>query len=739
MTIPFKTRDLQEIFSKLQTMLQEVDHYELRDNLQQMRSTYSMMLQYMVKGVDDPNSGKIYMDLVRQCYTNGFRAMRLLHIQQHTSDKYVQTLKTVGNGASLQSIFNNIESSRVQLSQLKSSPNPHEHIQKHSLTEVSQAHQVNMQQMFNQVWTSDSWHSIDYETSQQLLHSQTLTSLEKSFFVSAVLMSLLETFDERKMMCLFDGYQSDDAETRMRSAVGIVLTLRLYDSCIDLFPKINSRLSLLYDDHRFVTMMYLILMQLQYSKLTDKISAKMQNDIIPTLLKSGKFHRTAYGIEEIDDYLTKNGENPEWHKGSRDDIAQEKIQEMAELQMEGADVQMSTFIHMKSSPFFQQPCNWFLPFTLDHPDIIPITSKFEKANGISHTFISLLQRAPFCNSDRYSFAFMMDRIGSQGQEMMNRNISGMSDEEMKEQLKEMHSNAPKDSEYSRYFIHDLYRFFIGYPYHLQFSNPFAQDTPSFSPLESGIMHPMLKDREQLLSLGEFFMRKELYTDALKLFYALHPQEIEDHDAIWQKIGFCQQKSGDYESALSSYTTAYSLNPGSRWTLKHLASVSYQQNRYSDAEVYYDLLLAEDPDNLSYIRRKADCEMKDHRYSEAIPLLYKLNYLDEKSTEVKEALAYSLLMTGKKDKSKNLYEELLSEHPESAKNNLNLANIFYLDGDMETAYSLYSTAYMTLKDKADQKKRFKRMFVDAAKQLKPLGIDIHKFQMMYDAVVIMSQP
>ncbi len=738
MNIPFKSRNLQEIFTKLEPMLSKSENYELHDTLSQIRTTYSMMLQYMVKGVDDPNAGQIYLDLVRQCYKTGFRALRMNHIQQQPSDKYVQAYKTAFNGPSFQTILSNLETSRSLLNALKSSPSDRESIQRHDLLEASQAHQSNMVSLFNQVWTSDNWHSQDYESSQELLRSQVLTSYEKSFFVSAVLLSLLETFDERKLMSLFDGYESADSETRMRSAVGIVLVLRMYDSCIDLFPKIVSRLSLLYDDKHFVEDIYMILMQLQYSKLTDKISDKMQNDIIPTLLNSGKFHKTDYGIEEIDDYLTQNGENPEWHKGSHDDVAQEKIHEMAELQMEGADVQMSTFIHMKSGPFFSQTCNWFLPFSLDHPDMIGIVDRLGQDSHITKTFMSLLDTAPFCNSDRYSFSFMIDRIGTAGRQMVDKNLSKqMSDNDLKEQIKELSNSAPKDSEHSRYFIHDLYRFFIVYPFRQQFPNPFAKDAVSFTPLSFHTMKPLLQDHAQLLSLGEFFMRKELYADAIQLFYALNPKEIEDHDSIWQKIGFCQQKSGDYEGALSSYTTAYSMNPESRWTLKHLASVSYHEQKYSDAEVYYDLLLNEDGDNLGYLRRKADCQIQDGRYSDAIPLLYKLNYLDEESSEVKEELAYCLLMTGKKDKSKELYEQLLSEHPEKAQYNLNLGNIYYLAGELETAYTLYSTAYNEMEGEEDWKKQFKRMFVAAAKRLKPLGIDVHKFQMMYDAVVIMN--
>ena len=233
------------------------------------------------------------------------------------------------------------------------------------------------------------------------------------------------------------------------------------------------------------------------------------------------------------------------------------------------------------------------------------------------------------------------------------------------------------------------------------------------------------------------MRKEQYSDALKMFDALHPEAIEEQDTIWQKIGFCQQKCGDIENAIHSYTTAYTLNPGSQWTLKHLAQLMYHQKNYSEAEIYYDLLIATDEENLNYLKRKVDCQLKDNRYSDALPLLYKLNYLDEESLEVKENLAYCLLMTGSREKSKSIYESILTEKPDSAQYNINLANIYYLDGDMEAAYSLYSSAYHVIDRSGDWQKRFKRMFVDAAKTLKILGIDIHKFQMMYDAVVIMN--
>ena len=740
MSIPFKTTDLQDIFSKLRTQIASTGSYELENELMSLRETYSTMLHYMVKGVDDPDAGNIYRNLVRKSHVIGQRAQRLQRLKEHPGEKYSLMQKSLSSSLSLQSLHSSLAKCCATLHDLQSNPNPRKSIQDHETLRLSEERQSQLLTLFNWVWTSDMWHSSDYEETKSMLTSETLGSYEKSLLVSALTLSLTEMFDDKKLMLLFDSYDREDANVRMRAVVGIVLILRLYDSYIDIFPSVKSRLSLLYDNERFVEDTYMVMMQLQYSKLTDQVSDKMRNDIIPTLIQSGKFKKTQYGLQEIDDYMTQNGENPEWHKGSKDDAAQQKIKEMAELQMEGADVYMSTFVHMKNGPFFHETGNWLMPFSVDHPSIMQVLRKLDPSSNIFGMFLLLLEHAPFCNNDKYSFAFMMDNIGKSGQEMIIQNLSGgMSASEMQEQMEDMKKGKVKDSDLSRQYIHDLYRFFVAYPFHHQFENPFDKTLPAFHPLPTKKLHPLLQHKERLQWLGEFFMRKEQYADATSLFLSLSPQEREDDAPIWQKIGFCQQKSGDMESALESYTTAYSLAPNSQWTLKHLARVSYQLNRYSESEVYYDLLLSDDENNLNYLKRKADCMTKDNRYADAIPLLYKIYYLDEDSPEVQEELGLCHLMTSNTEKSKEFYSRLSSSHPDNGKYMMNLANVFYIEKDLETAYHHYRIAYALIRKESYGARQFKRMFVDSAKQLKPLGIDVSKFQMMYDAVCLDTTP
>lgn len=55
-----------------------------------------------------------------------------------------------------------------------------------------------------------------------------------------------------------------------------------------------------------------------------------------------------YGFEEN---IDENDRNPDWEKAFEQSGLGDKIREMNELQLEGADVYMSTFAQLKSYPF----------------------------------------------------------------------------------------------------------------------------------------------------------------------------------------------------------------------------------------------------------------------------------------------------------------------------------------------------------------------------------------------------
>lgn len=712
--------NLIEQFQKLQPLVTATADYDLQMRLQQLRDTYGTMLRYMVQGMEDPNASRIYVDLVSQARMLHDRAERMVRLKTLTSDRYVITHKTLRPEVSFSDIVSKLLNHDDALRLLRDEPNDRESIQQHEVELHQRCREEMLLMLFGWVWTSDVWSKSEQETALSMLMEETVLNEDKCLLVSAITLALLEMFDERKLMLLFDAYLLPEVTMSQRALVGIVITLRLYDERITQIPELQSRFTFLCDDPNFVRDTFRVFMQLQFSRLTDTVSEKMRSDIIPSILQSTKFKQTKFGIEEIDDYMTQNGENPEWLKKNRkaDTRAQEKIQEMGELLMEGADVYMSTFSQMKNNVFFQQTAHWFYPFSTDLPAVADVLGSL--GGETSSVFGGMLQYAPFCDSDKFSFTFMLGMIGMQGQEGLSKALTGnLSNEELSEML-DGRQTKKRAADISRQYIFDLYRFFTLYPFHKQFRNPFDAKLPVFSPFVHHIFNPLLSNDDEVLSLAEFFMRKGVYQEAIDLFQLLLPKMNDELPNLWQKIGFCEQKQGHIDEALKCYKTAFELNSDSLWTLKHLAAVAFQSERYSKAEDYYSLLLEDDPDNLRYLRRKAGCLMKQNLFDQAIPLLYKAIYLDEDSVEDQNNLAWCQLQEGQFDKARELYSKVLSTHPDQPSAHFNLACTYLTEGNIQQAYPLFRQAYLLHSSTNDGDAQFVRDFNQAFDELQPIS-------------------
>ena len=727
----FRSQHLSDMLDALQPLVSATQDYELENELARMRSTYTTMLHYMVQGVEDPNATQLYVQLRQQAYVISDRAHRLKRLREQAGEKYCITHKYLKHDYTLDTALLALDTHCRALRQAQQEPR--ESIRQHDQDLHATEHDNALVTMFDYVWTSDVWLRSDYEKAVELLTTDTIDTEDKCLLVSATTLALLEMFDERKVMLLFDAYLHTETEINQRAIVGIVLVCQHYDQRIPQFAEVAARLSLHMEDQKFVRDTFRTMMQLQHSRLTENISARMRDDIIPSIMRSNHFRKTQMGIQEIDDYMTQNGENPEWHHNEADATAQDKIREMAELQMEGADVYMSTFAHMKGYAFFHTLAHWLMPFTLSHPALSKSLQLLSAGTSSSSVLSGILHAAPFCSSDKYSFCLMIDSIGQPGRDMLSTGIASQIDaNELDEQFKELATRRPKAKDVRRNYVYDLYRLFKIYPYHLQFPNPFAVERAAFSPVTINVFSPLLQHTDEVVSLAEFFMRKGFYTEAIALFTTLQPQPREDDADIWQKIGFCQQKNGNLQAAYENYATAFRLKPSSQWTLKHLAQTAFHLNLYTEAEAYYDLLLDDDADNLRYLTRKIECCIQTSRPADAIPLLYKATYLNEDAHDLQDRLAWCLLLDGKTEKARTIYDTLTAASP-TATILIHAAYALFLDGQSAAAYDHFRRAYTALPADGNRPANFKQQFFDAAHALQPIGIDLRRCEMLYDAV------
>lgn len=689
-------RKLAKAFKLISEKIRTLGNWELTEAYENIRNTYSAMLKYIISGIDDPQFSEHHRSLIQQALSVNDRAERIIRLKKNPGDKYAVALKTADEaGMSMESLQTALEAQCEEMERMRKSSQPREKVAKYEFEKIAEAHEDTLLSLFNKVWTSDEWKKGDYDTACNILYSDMITANDIAVMTSAVTLALTEMFDQRKIMFLFDAYLTHHTEVSQRALIGIILIIRLYDERLAAYPEIGSRLSLYSEDTAFVTDFSSALMQLQLSSMTESINTKMRNDIIPSIMKGSNMKPNITKIDDIEAELIKNGENPDWHKSMEiSDKASAKIREMADMQMEGADVYMSTFTHLKSSPFFQQTAHWFYPFDIDHPLMKNVKNLLESKLGSMMS--AILNTSPFCSSDKYSFCFMLESIGSMGQDMLTSQISEqLSGEEATNLIDDAKRRKAKPSDIRRNYIFDLYRFFHSYPYHNQFKKLISKGSEPFSTLSARTFAAIKNFGTESLSLAEFLMRKGFYSAAYELFLTLNPKMTEEDADLWQKIGFCCQKDGNIQEAYINYRTAFELAPESTWTRNHLASAAYSLGLYHEAEEQYLWLAEQDSENPKLISKLVNTLMIQEKFSEALPHLHKLAYLDEENREVQSELAWAQFRTGETDKALERIRKACEQWNEPASIML-MAHLQSLTNNRAAAYENYRKALSMLK-------------------------------------------
>lgn len=677
--------NLAETFPLIRQKTMQIGDWGLAEEVEKLWMTYQQMLQFMLQGINDAQRERIRMSICHQLGLVTSRLERLERIKNHAEERYVSVSKEVKKIPSFDSIVSQLETVSQEMEEVANDELLRDAIRQHRMEELRDEHETTTVNLFNWTWTGEVWQHADVELANRIIFSDSINANDKAVFIAAVTLSLFEFVDAAKVLLLLDCYLVEEDIVSQRALVGFLLVFHFSFDQLKDNQDLQDRLRIYSDDATFVHDLYATMMQLQLSCMTDSVSNRMRNEILPALMQ-GFMKRRNTEKQNIDpDAFIKNGENPEW---MNDEKMNKRMQEMAELQLDGADVYFASFSTMKGYAFFNQMAHWFYPFSLEN-NSIPELKKFNEGK-VNQVIRLILNGSPFCNSDKYSLCFTFSDLGNMAANMMESQINsqipdGMDMDEIADSA-ELHQ--PKKADVRRHYVFDLYRFYYIYPYKYQFTNPFQQlkkhpVTPFSNPwLEELMAH----DQEELAQYADFLMRKEFYQSALDLFTTIADNEFDPELAsIWQKVGFCHQKLNHTEEAIHAYTVANSIKPNSKWTLSHLATLSYHSGKMEDAAKYYHELLEINPESLKYLMNSAQSLMQCDRYEEALPVLYKASFLDEESTLVKLQLAWCLMVNGKKDETTKLVLELQAEENAREEAGILLGMVMLLDGKMMEAY------------------------------------------------------
>lgn len=672
---------LKEALAQLESFLWKCSDWSLRTRLEQVQTSYSYMLQYMRQGIEDPERKKLYLKLLTDTFEIADQAR--VALLDGVSTRYYHECRlrrtealpsqTTGTMIHILESFND----DLAVSGLLSEQNTSEVLKRHEDTQKS---------MFLQTWTNSAWSTEEEDDAPTMLVSELVPVADLCLFTSAVMLSLIECFDLRKLFWLMDAYRHPNVQVSQRALVGLVFVLQLYAARLEFYPEILNRLAQLTDDTDFRQDILRIHIQILLSQETEKIDKKMREEIIPEMLKNLPMRNMKFGFEESDE--EKDDANPDWADAIEKSGLGDKLREMNELQLEGADVYMSTFANLKLYPFFREAHNWFYPFDKQHSSVIGAYSGKNKDN--SSLLDLILQSGFFCNSDKYSLFFTMQQLPQNQRAMMLSQLTEQQQQELADESKAetLKKFAERPDTVSNQYLHDLYRFFKLNPRRNEFRNIFKENIMLY---DVPALQSYLADPAALRSLADFHFRKQHWEQAAGLYESISDEgEPELQAEACQKLGYSLQKLKRYSQAIAAYLRADLISPNNLWTNRHLAICYRIDRQFTRALEYYrkvEEVTADDHKVVFYI---GSCLAELGHFDEALKYFFKLDFLEPDSIKAWRAIGWCSFMTFKNDQAMKYYDKVTEQQPQPV-DYLNAGHVAWVSGNLEKALSHYSKA------------------------------------------------
>lgn len=664
---------LADAFLLTGNILEELKNSILLQEYNKQKETYNFLLEYSLKGIEDPEKMTVY---------NSIRK-RLITIADSVKSEYLKKF-VLTNKLSVQQ---NLLHKQMTDNKISISTELKDLAESNLLSEIEER-KIKLNKLFFLIWLTDILTEEDYSVIKKYAASKKIYPHEMSVIVSALTISLLRHFDKRKFHALFHIYDGDKTTVWNRALVGIILSFYYYDKRIPLYPDLLSSLNSIKNDDKLAEYTEHVIYQIVRSKETEKLSKRLQDEVIPEMQKIRPKIQDKLNLDDIlSDGLIEDS-NPDWEE-LFDDTPEllDKMADFSKLQLEGSDVFMSAFANFKNFPFFNHVANWFIPFYAENADIKNIFSHFGDDFN-SDTFIKGLERSPFmCNSDKYSFCFNIGMMPEVQRKMIVELFKQeqKQTEEIVNEDKLLNKNSDDKQIFTRY-IQDLYRFFKLHPWKNDITDIFSTDLDIHN---TNLYRILIDDENVLIKIAEMYFKKEFFTDASEIYETLSFKGNNEAKR-YEKIGFCYQKMKNFEKALENYKKAEIIKEPSLWLTKKLAFCYRKLNNFEKAKEYYLLAEKEDEENMHIQANIGHCLLELGDFENALKKYFKVEYYNPDNKSVMRPLAWCSFLVGKLDTANSYYQKLTDENP-TAYDFINFGHLFFAKGEKLKAVEMYIKA------------------------------------------------
>jgi tetratricopeptide (TPR) repeat protein len=677
-TESLEQKRLKQVFDALAFLLSQLPNWQLKEKLSESEENYKMMLRYLTNDVKDPQQEKIYHDLLRSVYQIAGQVMletKTVHFSAFTyeSRRSYACSAPETTGQLIESADN--WAGKIALVDLLDEGEE----KKNGLQSLEKERETIEIKFFQKVWLSNLWNTDEQTKWAKVLNNPLYPDSLLCLLISAVTLNLEEIFDEKKVKLLLDTCENENQELRQRALTGLLLFLRRYDKRLYLYPEINNRLAVFSESKSFIKDVRNIILQFILSRETEKITRMMTEEILPGMMKISPKLNNKIRLDELFSETGIDEKNPEWKNLIEEAGLNGAMQELSELQMEGADVMHSSFLHLKTFPFFRDIHHWFIPFV--QPD-----KKLENS-GLSTFTKILFESSMLCNSDKYSFYFSISQMPEAQKKMITGQFSAESSaiqemikEELLDNIRNVHPAA-------RQYIQDLYRFYKLFPQHADFEDIF-EIKPDFYQVPS--IAGFVSDTESQMIIGEYYFNRNYFREAIAVFDGLL-QENGNNETLLQKKGYCLQMQEKLEEALTVYLKAELFNENNSWTIKKLAYCYRALKQPKEALEYYRKAEQLNPNNLSILLNIGHCYLELKNYSEALKCYFKVEYMSDKKEKAWRPIAWCSFLTGKYKEASDYYGKIMENCNPNAVDYLNAGHTRLALKNNKEALNLYKLA------------------------------------------------
>ncbi len=659
---------LGEALSRTRTFLKSFQYDSLVPRLEEIENDYKLMCDFLKKGYHDDKRQDLYDKLLVRLYTLlrdielDFRRVNDPSVVSYAPAKPIMELNLETVKHKLEAFVSNVAMASLDPEKERDA----------TLKNLYADHYQYIQSLFSTLLFSHQWSHEFAMGLAKLLVSPTIDANDAQLLISATMLGAILSGDAERVLALLHIYEyAQNVCCRQRALVGWVFAL--HGLSLSMFPQVSAQIQTLLKKGTVREELLELQIQVVYCRNAKRDTEKLQKDIMPTLMRNQNFEITELGIKEKEENTLDNILNPDTADRKMEEM-ENSIRKMVDMREQGVDIYFGGFSQMKRFSFFYTLCNWFMPFTLDHPQLQHLTPEFLRSNMIKN----ILGSGLFCESDKYSFVLgtssVFRNLPASLKEMLNSgNVAMMG-------MGEQNIDTQDPSYIRRMYLQDLYRFFSLCDAHRIFENPF--ESWQFLFMANNVFQNQMS--EEARHIQKFLLKKKMYSSLSYIFYAYKdPENIED----MRMEASLKMRSRKYMEAQAIYARLCEQLPDDENAMMGYAQACFYVEDYEEAAQLYEQFHQRYPEHRNLALNLAISQINSDNADAGMKLLYRLDYENRGEINVKRALAWGHLWLKRLEQADALYQEILTHKTCNASDYLNAGYCNWFAGRVDLAITL----------------------------------------------------